>query len=61
MVDRGSIRVIRDEFHRAAKVLRHDPEPHVVLFEAYVRENEATGGQEAAQSQGGPQDAQEVQ
>lgn len=40
VVDRASIRVIRDEFHRAAKVLKHDIEPHNVLFEKYVREEE---------------------
>ncbi|GJP46348.1 hypothetical protein CLOM_g5647 [Closterium sp. NIES-68] len=40
VVDRSSIRVLRDEFHRAAKVMRHDPEPYVTLFEPYVREDE---------------------
>ncbi|CAI5483704.1 unnamed protein product [Closterium sp. Yama58-4] len=40
VVDRASIRVLRDEFHRAAKLMRHDPEPYVTLFEPYVREDE---------------------
>ncbi|KAL3699376.1 hypothetical protein R1sor_017398 [Riccia sorocarpa] len=38
VVDRHSIRVLRDEFHRAAKILRHDLNPCTTLFEPFVRE-----------------------
>ncbi|CAM6092147.1 unnamed protein product [Calypogeia fissa] len=38
VVDRHSIRVLRDEFHRAAKILRHDLNPCITLFEPFIRE-----------------------
>jgi DNA polymerase sigma len=37
VVDRHSIRVLRDEFKRAAKILRQDPNPGT-LFEPFIRE-----------------------
>ncbi|ERM96556.1 UTP:RNA uridylyltransferase 1 [Amborella trichopoda] len=38
IVDRHSINVLRDEFRRAADILRYDPNPSVTLFEPYLRE-----------------------
>jgi hypothetical protein len=38
VVDRHSIRVLRDEFKRAARILRQDPNPAVALFEPFIRE-----------------------
>ncbi|CAM6059569.1 unnamed protein product [Sphagnum tenellum] len=38
VVDRHSIRVLRDEFNRAAKILRQDPNPCTSLFEPFIRE-----------------------
>nr|XP_043628434.1 UTP:RNA uridylyltransferase 1 [Erigeron canadensis]XP_043628435.1 UTP:RNA uridylyltransferase 1 [Erigeron canadensis]XP_043628436.1 UTP:RNA uridylyltransferase 1 [Erigeron canadensis] len=36
VVDRRSIRVLREEFERAADIMQHDPNPCVKLFEQYV-------------------------
>ncbi|EOX96152.1 Nucleotidyltransferase family protein isoform 5 [Theobroma cacao] len=36
VVDKFSIRVIREEFERAADVMQYDPNPCVTLFEPYV-------------------------
>ncbi|KAL9685718.1 hypothetical protein QQ045_023169 [Rhodiola kirilowii] len=36
VVDKFSIKVLREEFERAAEVLQHDPNPCVKLFEPYV-------------------------
>ena len=38
VVDRHSIRVLRDEFQRAAKILRLEPDPCATLFEPYIRD-----------------------
>lgn len=38
VVDKHSIRVLRDEFQRAARIMRHDANPCVALFEPYVRQ-----------------------
>ena len=38
VVDRQSIRVLRDEFKRAARILRQDRSPAVALFEPFIRE-----------------------
>ncbi|XP_051144048.1 UTP:RNA uridylyltransferase 1 [Andrographis paniculata] len=38
VVDRYSIRVLREEFERAAEIIQHDPNPSVTLFEPYVPE-----------------------
>ncbi|KAG0560845.1 hypothetical protein M758_9G018100 [Ceratodon purpureus] len=38
VVDRHSIRVLRDEFKRAARILRQGPNPAVALFEPFIRE-----------------------
>ncbi|EPS59851.1 hypothetical protein M569_14951 [Genlisea aurea] len=35
VVDKFSIRVIREEFERAAEIMQNDPRPGVTLFEAY--------------------------
>eukprot|EP00897_Mesotaenium_endlicherianum_P002966 jgi/Mesen1/2698/ME000167S01843 len=37
VVDRNSIRVLKEEFHRAAKIMRHDPDPASALFDPYIR------------------------
>eukprot|EP00850_Spirogloea_muscicola_P015637 SM000122S25744 [mRNA] locus=s122:16:4918:+ [translate_table: standard] len=39
VVDRNSIRILREEFHRAAKLMRHDPSPAMSLFTRYVRDS----------------------
>ncbi|PIN04400.1 Polynucleotide adenylyltransferase [Handroanthus impetiginosus] len=36
VVDKNSIRVLREEFERAAEIMQHDSSPFVTLFEAYV-------------------------
>lgn len=36
VVDKFSIRVLREEFERAAEIMQHDPNPCVTLFEPYV-------------------------
>ncbi|VFQ94656.1 unnamed protein product [Cuscuta campestris] len=36
VVDKFSIRVLREEFERAAEIMQHDPNPCVKLFEPYV-------------------------
>ncbi|KAL8195967.1 hypothetical protein R6Q57_024967 [Mikania cordata] len=36
VVDKRSIRVLREEFERAAEILQYDPNPCVKLFEPYV-------------------------
>ncbi|KAL3649502.1 UTP:RNA uridylyltransferase 1 [Castilleja foliolosa] len=36
VVDKYSIRVLREEFERAAQIMQHDPNPCSVLFEPYV-------------------------
>ena len=36
MVDKRSIFVLRDEFERAERILRTDPDPLPALFEEYV-------------------------
>ncbi|XP_076906240.1 UTP:RNA uridylyltransferase 1-like [Bidens hawaiensis] len=36
VVDKRSIRVLREEFERAAEVLQYDPNPCVKLFEPYI-------------------------
>ncbi|KAJ7513911.1 hypothetical protein O6H91_23G048900 [Diphasiastrum complanatum] len=38
VVDKHSIRVLRDEFYRAANIMRHDCNPAVTLFEPYIRD-----------------------
>lgn len=38
VVDRFSIRVLREEFERAAEIMHRDPNPSVRLFEPYVPE-----------------------
>ncbi|KAM7512054.1 hypothetical protein LguiB_010929 [Lonicera macranthoides] len=36
VVDKYSIRVLREEFERAAEILQYDPDPCTVLFQPYV-------------------------
>lgn len=36
VVDKYSIRVLREEFERAAKIMHHDPNPCSKLFEPYL-------------------------
>lgn len=36
VVDKRSIRVLREEFERAAEVMQYDPDPCVTLFQPYV-------------------------
>ncbi|PIN06535.1 Polynucleotide adenylyltransferase [Handroanthus impetiginosus] len=36
VVDKYSIRVLREEFERAAEIMQYDPNPSVTLFEPYV-------------------------
>ncbi|KAL7238742.1 hypothetical protein ACSBR2_004773 [Camellia fascicularis] len=36
VVDKFSIRVLREEFERAAEIMQYDPDPCVTLFEPYV-------------------------
>ncbi|KAE8723317.1 hypothetical protein F3Y22_tig00012523pilonHSYRG00159 [Hibiscus syriacus] len=36
VVDKFSIRVLREEFERAADIIKYDPNPCVKLFEPYV-------------------------
>lgn len=38
VVDKHSIRVLRDEFQRAARIMRQDVNPCVALFEPYIRQ-----------------------
>ncbi|CAA2962111.1 glyoxylate hydroxypyruvate reductase HPR3 [Olea europaea subsp. europaea] len=37
VVDKYSIRVLREEFERAAEILQYDPNPRAKLFEPYIR------------------------
>lgn len=37
VVDKRSIKVLREEFERAADIMQYDPNPCVKLFEPYVR------------------------
>jgi len=37
VVDKHSIRVLKEEFHRAAEIMQDDPDPSVTLFMPYVR------------------------
>lgn len=39
VVDKYSIKVLRDEFHRAADIMQYDPDPCVTLFEPFVPES----------------------
>jgi hypothetical protein len=39
VVDRQTIRILREEMERAAVVLQHDDDPCVTLFEPYGCEN----------------------
>lgn len=36
VVDKFSIKTLREEFERAANILQYDPNPSVTLFEPYV-------------------------
>ena len=36
VVDKFSIKILREEFERAANILQYDPNPSVKLFEPYV-------------------------
>ncbi|KAK4743526.1 hypothetical protein SAY87_001527 [Trapa incisa] len=36
VVDKFSIKVLREEFERAAEIMQHDPTPWITLFEPYV-------------------------
>lgn len=36
VVDKASIRVLREEFERAAEIMQYDPDPCVTLFQPYV-------------------------
>lgn len=36
VVDKYSIKVLREEFERAADIMQYDPNPCVKLFEPYV-------------------------
>ena len=36
VVDKYSIRVLREEFERAAKIMQYHSEPWVTLFEPYI-------------------------
>lgn len=36
VVDKYSIKVLREEFERAAEIMQYDPNPCVTLFERYV-------------------------
>lgn len=36
VVDKFSIKVLREEFERAAEIMQYDPNPCVKLFEPYV-------------------------
>ncbi|KAI5070927.1 hypothetical protein GOP47_0013178 [Adiantum capillus-veneris] len=38
VVDKHSIRVLRDEFQRAARIMRQDANPCIALFEPYIRQ-----------------------
>lgn len=38
VVDKHSIRVLRDEFQRAARIMRQDANPCTALFEPYIRQ-----------------------
>eukprot|EP00250_Pteridium_aquilinum_P013837 c21602_g1_i1 orf=134-3388(+) len=38
VVDKHSIRVLREEFQRAARIMRQDANPCVALFEPYIRQ-----------------------
>lgn len=39
-VDRQTIRILREEFQRAAVVLQHNDDPCVTLFEPYEKINQ---------------------
>lgn len=36
VVDKYSIRVLREEFERAANIMQYDPNPWVALFQPYI-------------------------
>lgn len=36
VVDKRSIKVLREEFERAADIMQYDPNPCVKLFEPYI-------------------------
>lgn len=36
VVDKFTIKILREEFERAANILQYDPNPTVTLFEPYV-------------------------
>ncbi|MCO5564122.1 hypothetical protein L7F22_017778 [Adiantum nelumboides] len=38
VVDKHSIRVLREEFQRAARIMRQDANPCIALFEPYIRQ-----------------------
>ncbi|CAN8286274.1 unnamed protein product [Cochlearia groenlandica] len=46
VVDKFSIRVLREEFERAAKIMHHDPNPSFKLFEPYVPGDSNNNGQD---------------
>jgi len=37
VVDKCSIKVLRDEFERAAEIMQNDPNPCIKLFKPYIR------------------------
>ncbi|KAF3560261.1 hypothetical protein F2Q69_00018096 [Brassica cretica] len=45
VVDKFSIRVLREEFERAAKIMHQDPNPCAKLFEPYVPGDDNSNGQ----------------
>ncbi|KAF8088283.1 hypothetical protein N665_0546s0015 [Sinapis alba] len=45
VVDKFSIRVLREEFERAAKIMHQDPNPSAKLFEPYVPGDNNSNGQ----------------
>ncbi|CAH8392383.1 unnamed protein product [Eruca vesicaria subsp. sativa] len=45
VVDKFSIRVLREEFERAAKIMHQDPNPSAKLFELYVPGDNNSNGQ----------------
>ncbi|KAJ0259162.1 UTP:RNA uridylyltransferase 1 [Hirschfeldia incana] len=45
VVDKFSIRVLREEFERAAKIMHQDPNPSATLFEPYVPGDNNSNGQ----------------
>ena len=36
VVDKYSIKVLREEFERAAEIMQNDPNPCVTLFQPYI-------------------------